>query len=320
MSTPDLVIVGSIGIDTIETPTEQRPDILGGSASYACAAASFFCPTGMVGVVGSDFPEEYKALYSKLGIDLTGLQIEEGATFRWSGRYEANMDNRSTLSTDLNVFEHFSPELPKDYLSSPFLFLGNIQPSLQLHVLDQIADPRFVLVDTMDLWINIALDDLKAVIGRVDMLTLNESEARHLMSEIGSQSTEVGDQTSDLGSQTSDLDLAAEALLALGPKYVIIKLGAQGSALYSANGRSYVPAFLLESVTDPTGAGDSFAGAFIAALAKGGQINDETIRAAMIYGSAVAAFGCEAFSLERLEQLDLPTIEARAADLRKKMK
>jgi sugar/nucleoside kinase (ribokinase family) len=200
---PSLVIVGSIGIDTIETPREKRIEILGGSVSYACAAASFFVQTGMVGVVGTDFPAEHRELWEKMGIDLAGLQTEEGKTFRWSGVYEENMDNRRTLVTDLNVFESFSPELPEAYRDAPYLFLGNIAPALQLRVLEQMHSPKFVLIDTMDLWINIARDELVEVVGKCDMLTLNESEAR-------------------LFTGSESLTEAAEILLAMGPRFVLI--------------------------------------------------------------------------------------------------
>ncbi len=203
---PDLVIVGSVGIDTIETPREKRVEILGGSVSYACAAASFFVRTGLVGVVGTDFPVEHRALWERLGINLDGLQTEEGKTFRWSGVYEENMDNRRTLLTELNVFENFSPELPEAYCDAPYLFLGNIAPALQLHVLEQVHSPKFVLIDTMDLWINIARDELVRVVGKCDMLTLNESEAR-------------------LFTGADSLDEAAEILLAMGPRFVLIKKG-----------------------------------------------------------------------------------------------
>jgi len=290
----ELIIVGSIGIDTIETPQEKRESILGGSASYACAAASYFTKTGMVGVVGTDFPQEFKDLYAQFGIDLTGLQIEEGKTFRWSGVYEENMDNRRTLSTDLNVFESFSPELPESYRDAPYLFLGNIHPGLQSHVLDQVKNPKFVLLDTMDLWINIAKEDLISVIGKVTMLTLNESEARHFTGQ-------------------HSLIKAANDLLAMGPKYVCIKKGEHGAVLFTGNSISMVPAFPLETVDDPTGAGDTFAGGFMGALAKSGEVSVEAIRKAMTYGAVTASFGVEKFSLERLDGLSPLEIEERAA-------
>ncbi len=300
-ATPSLVVVGSIGIDTIETPTARRESILGGSASYACAAASFFSKVGMVGVVGTDFPERAVDLYKRFEINLNGLETVPGETFRWSGVYEANMDNRRTLSTDLNVFAAFQPKLPADYRRSPFLFLANIQPTLQLHVLDQIEKPKFAIVDTMDLWINTAKEALLEVVRRVDMLTLNESEARRLS-----------------GKHT--LLKAARALLELGPKYVLIKKGEHGSMLFSKKGVFLMPAFPLEEVQDPTGAGDTFAGGLMGVLASAETIDEPTIRKAMVYGSVVASFGVEAFSLDRLQTLTREQIEARAGRFRDMMR
>ncbi len=289
----DAVIVGSIGIDTVETPFDRRASVLGGSASYACAAASFQARrVGMVGVVGTDFPAGYRKLYRRFGIDTEGLQVRPGETFRWSGVYEANMDNRRTLSTELNVFAAFSPELPAAYRSAPFLFLGNISPALQLHVLDQVARPRFVMLDTMDLWINTARESLREVIARVDLLTLNESEARHLSGQHG-------------------LVAAARRLLELGPRYVCIKKGEHGSLLFTRTSIFIMPAFPLEVVRDPTGAGDTFAGGFLGALARGGVVNDRAIRRAMIYGSVLASFGVEDFSLDRLARLKRTQLDQR---------
>ncbi len=291
-SAPELVIVGSIGIDTIETPREKRVEILGGSVSYACAAASFFVKTGMVGVVGTDFPREHRTLWEKMGIDLAGLQTEEGRTFRWSGIYEENMDNRRTLATELNVFERFSPELPEIYRDAPYLFLGNISPDLQLHVLEQIHSPKFVLIDTMDLWIDIARDKLVEVVDKCDMLTLNESEAR-------------------LFTGTHSLMTAAEKLLAMGPQFVLIKKGESGSMLFSRESLFLLHAFPLDDFKDPTGAGDTFAGGLMGALAESGRIDEPAIRRAMGYGSVTAAFGVEEFSLERLSSLDRKQIDRR---------
>lgn len=293
-ASPELVIVGSIGIDTIETPRETRADILGGSVSYACAAASFFTRTGMVGVVGTDFPVEHRGLWEKMGIDLAGLQTAEGKTFRWSGVYEENMDNRRTLLTELNVFETFSPELPEPYREAPYLFLGNIAPELQLHVLEQVRSPKFVLIDTMDLWINIAREKLVEVIGKCNMLTLNESEARLL-------------------TDTHSLPLAAEQLMAMGPEFVLIKKGESGSMLFSKSGVFLLHAFPLADFKDPTGAGDTFAGGLMGALAESGGTDEAAIRRAMVCGSVVASFGVEEFSLERLAALDRPQIEERIA-------
>lgn len=289
-----LVVVGSIGVDDIETPRASRKGILGGSASYACRAASYFTSVGMVGVVGDDFPEEFRQLYKDGDVDLAGLQVQPGKTFRWGGVYEENMDNRRTLFTELNVFEQFSPELPASYRESPFVFLANIAPGLQLHVLEQVVNPKFVLVDTMDLWIDIAQDELRQVIARVDMLTLNESEARHLTG-------------------THSLIKAARELLQMGPAYVLIKKGEHGSILFTGESIFLMPAFPLEEVNDPTGAGDTFAGAFMGALASGGDVSEVSIRKAMVYGSVVASFGVEDFSLDRLMQISPEDIEARAA-------
>ena len=293
----DLTIVGSIGIDTIETPTEKQEEILGGSVSYACAAASFFTHAGMVGVVGTDFPAEFRQTWENMSIDLEGLQTVEGKTFRWSGVYEENMDNRRTLSTDLNVFETFSPELPEDYRSAPYLFLGNIHPALQLHVLEQVHKPDFVLIDTMDLWINIAKEDLIKVISKCHMLTLNESEAQLFTGEF-------------------TLNNAAKQLLELGPEYVLIKKGGNGSMLFTKDDVFLLHAYPLDDFKDPTGAGDTFAGGLMGALAASGKTDKEAIRQAMVYGSITASFGVEEFSLERLKQLDRETIEVRAGEFK----
>lgn len=294
----DAVIVGSVGIDTVETPTDRRESLLGGSASYACAAASFHARrVGMVGVVGTDFPAAYRNVYRRFGIDTAGLQVVPGETFRWSGVYEANMDNRRTLSTELNVFASFSPELPEAYRTAPFLFLANISPALQLHVLEQVKRPRFVMLDTMDLWINTARETLREVIARVDLLTLNESEARHL-------------------SGHHALLVAARHLLDLGPRYVCIKKGEHGSLLFTRKSIFIMPAFPLEVVRDPTGAGDTFAGGFLGALARGGAVNDRAIRRAMLYGSVLASFGVEDFSLDRLARLKRSHVEQRVRQFR----
>ena len=292
-----LVVVGSIGIDDIATPLETRKDLLGGSVSYACAAASFFTRAGMVGVVGDDFSQSYLQTYEKLGIDLGGLQQVPGRTFRWSGVYHDDMINRDTLSTELNVFESFSPELPGTYRSAPFLLLGNIQPELQLRVLEQCGNPAFVVADTMDLWINIARDALLDVISRVHMLTLNDSEARLLTGE-------------------HNLRKAAREIMGLGPGHVVIKKGEHGAMLVSRDDELYlVPAYPVDEVVDPTGAGDAFAGAFLGALARAGDTTAPGIRPALVYGSVVASFSVEAFSLDRLAALTLEQIDERVGTL-----
>ena len=297
----EVTVVGSVGLDTIETPDDRREGILGGSASFACSAASFFSRVGMVGIVGTDFPAECTQLFNHFSIDLEGLQVEEGETFRWSGVYETNMDNRETLSTDLNVFADFSPEVPAAYRRAPFVFLANISPDLQLHVLDQIESPRFVAADTMDLWIDVARESLEKMIRRVDMLMMNESEARQ-------------------HTGCHNLVQAARQLLEAGPTYVLIKKGEHGSILFSESGRFVLPAFPLSAVTDPTGAGDSFAGGFIGALANAGEVTPESLRTALVCGNILASFGVEAFSLEGFQRLERPQIEERISQFKEMTK
>ncbi len=296
MTQPKLVIVGSIGIDHIETPSEKKENLLGGSASYACAAASFFTPSAMVGVVGDDFPAEFLELYQKFSVDLEGLQKRKGRTFSWSGVYEENMDNRETLETVLGVFENFEPVLPESYQDATHVFLGNMAPELQLLVLEQMHDPMFVMADTMDLWINIAREKLLEVIGKVHMLTLNESEARLLTG-------------------AHNLVDAAHELLKLGPVYVLVKKGEHGSMLFSQTHTYIQPAYPLRAVQDPTGAGDCFAGALMGWLASKNACSATEIRQAMVRGSVVASFGVEAFSLDRLAALTPEEIRERTQDL-----
>ncbi|MFA5043402.1 MAG: PfkB family carbohydrate kinase [Kiritimatiellia bacterium] len=294
----DLVVVGSIGLDTVKTPLAARRDILGGSVSYACAAASFFARTGMVGVVGRDFPERCRAAFRSFHIDRRGLQAADGKTFRWSGVYERNMNSRRTLSTDLNVFADFAPDLPAAYRKSPFLFLANIAPELQARVLSQMRAPRFVAADTMDLWIKIARPALLKVIRRVDLLLLNDFEARELTGE-------------------EHLVQAARRVLALGPRYVIVKKGEHGSMVFSKHGLVLVPAYPVDEVQDPTGAGDAFAGGLMGVLARGRRITPLTVRRAMVYGAMVASFTVEAFSLEKLRAIRRADIEARVRQFRR---
>src|SRR5437868_8300579 len=228
-----VLIVGSTALDSIKTPHAENPRLLGGSASHAAVAASFFAPVRLVGVVGDDFPKKYVALYKKHRIDLAGLQQQQGKTFHWSGEYELNMNNRRTLLTELGVFEQFTPHLPDSHKKSPFVLLANIAPALQHHVLDQMERPKFVIADTMDLWLNIALKDLLALIRRVDAFMLNESEAHQL-------------------SDRHNMLHAAREIHKLGPKYVIIKKGHNGAFLSSPRGLFVCPAYPLEDVVDPT--------------------------------------------------------------------
>ncbi|MEI6083576.1 MAG: PfkB family carbohydrate kinase [Verrucomicrobiota bacterium] len=292
-----LLITGSIALDTVKTPLEEHADQLGGSASYAAIAASFFTPVNLVGIVGDDFPKPYLNLYRKHGVNLDGLQVAKGKTFRWSGEYEWDMNNRKTLSVDLNVFETFQPTLPEQYRTTPFIFLANISPQLQLHVLSQVKKPKFIVADTMDLWINIAKEPLLDLLKKIDCLILNESEARELMKE-------------------TSLIKAGQALLKRGPKFVCIKKGEHGCLLFGKNLFFSAPAYPLEDIHDPTGAGDCFAGAFAGYLAKAGKVNPATLRQAVIYGSVLASFNVESFSLNRLKSIKPKDIAARYKSFR----
>jgi sugar/nucleoside kinase (ribokinase family) len=296
--TIDVVVVGSVGLDDIATPVERRRGLLGGSVTYACAAASFFSRVGMVGVVGNDFPAAGIDAYRRFGIDIEGLQQVRGKTFRWSGEYDADMINRRTLKTELNVFERFQPELPDRYRDAPYVLLGNISPELQLHVLEQTRRPAFVLADTMDLWINVARDALMDVIGRVHMLALNDAEARLLTGK-------------------HSIRQAAAQIQGLGPRYVVIKKGEHGSMLVAGDKLFLFPAFPLDAVRDPTGAGDMFAGAFLGALAKSGRTSLPAVREALLMGAVVASFGVETFSLDRLLELTPREIGRRLAELKR---
>lgn len=291
-----VLIVGSTALDSIKTPAGENPRLLGGSASHAAVAASFFSPVKLVGVVGTDFPRRYLQLYKRHGIDLAGLQILPGKTFHWSGEYEANMNNRRTLLTELGVFETFTPTLPATHQQSEFVLLANIAPGLQLHVLEQMRRPRFVAADTMDLWLNIALPDLLALIKRIDALVLNDSEAHQLTKE-------------------DNLFVALKKIHQLGPSYVIIKEGSHGSMLSSPAGLFLCPAYPLHKVVDPTGAGDSFLGGIIGYLAAAKGSVDRNLRRAMVYGSVVASFCCEGFGLTRTARVNRQQVERRVKEL-----
>ena len=287
-----LLITGSIALDSVKTPLEEHHDLLGGSASYGSIAASFFSPVNLVGIVGSDFPKTYIELYQKHGVNLDGLQIADGQTFRWSGEYEWDLNKRRTLSVCLNVFETFQPRLPEHYRDARYVLLANISPQLQLHVLAQVERPKFVVADTMDLWIQTAKEPLLELLRKIDCLILNESEARELMKE-------------------TSLIKAGRAILELGPKYVCIKKGEHGCLLFANDLFFSAPAYPLEDIHDPTGAGDCFAGAFTGYLAKTDRTDHDTLRKAVIYGSVIASYNVEAFSLGRLQTLTQQEIDQR---------
>jgi sugar/nucleoside kinase (ribokinase family) len=293
-----VLIVGSTALDSIKTPYAENPRLLGGSASHAAVAASFFSPVKLIGVVGDDFPKKYLDLYRRHKIDLAGLQMLPGKTFHWSGEYEANMNNRRTLLTELGVFENFTPHLPDAHKASPFVLLANIAPALQHHVLDQIRRPKFVVADTMDLWLNIALNDLLKLLPRLSGFVLNDSEAHQLTKE-------------------DNLFAALKKIHKLGPRYVVIKKGSHGSILSGPKGFFICPAYPLSKVVDPTGAGDSFVGGMMGYLATARGSIDANLRRAMIYGSVTASFCCEGFGLTQTTKTKRAYIDRRVRELEK---
>jgi len=293
-----VLIVGSTALDSIKTPTAENPRLLGGSASHAAVAASFFSPARLIGVVGDDFPKKYLDLYRRHKINLEGLQILPGKTFHWSGEYEANMNHRRTLLTELGVFETFTPTLPAVHQATPFVLLANIAPALQHHVLDQVRRPKFVVADTMDLWLNIALPELLKLLPRLDGFVLNDSEAHQL-------------------TQEDNLFTALKKIHRLGPRYVIIKKGSHGSILSGPKGFFICPAYPLTNVVDPTGAGDTFVGGMMGYLASARGTIEANLRRAMIYGSVTASFCCEGFGLTRITRVRRADIDRRVKELEK---
>lgn len=281
-----VLVVGSIALDTVKTPVEEHSDLLGGSASYAALAASFFAPVKLVGIVGNDFPAAEFDFWKSRNIDVEGVQRVEGKTFRWSGEYAWDLNTRETRSVALNVFENFQPTLPESYRQTEFTLLANIAPALQSHVLDQMKRPRFVVADTMDLWIQTTRPDLDALLPRADLLILNDSEAREMTKE-------------------TSLIKAGRRIRQMGPRYVAIKKGEHGALLFGDDEFFSCGAYPLEDIHDPTGAGDTFAGGvggYLAAHVKG-DVTFGDLRRAVIYGSVLASFCVEAFSLERLRTL-----------------
>jgi sugar/nucleoside kinase (ribokinase family) len=291
-----LLVVGSVALDSVETTRDRRDEVLGGAASYFSVAASFFAPVRLVGVVGRDFPKAHEELLGRFGVDLAGLERADGRTFRWAGRYSADFNHRTTLDTQLNVFETFRPKLPASWKQSPYVFLANIDPVLQLGVLEQVERPKFVACDTMNFWITDERHraNLERVLARVDMLLLNDEEARLL-------------------ARHDSLPSAARAIRAMGPKAVVVKRGDAGALFFHEGGVFAAPAYPIETVADPTGAGDSFAGGFMGWLAHTGDLTPGGIRTALIIGSVLASYCCEDFSLERYKTLDMHAIRERFA-------
>lgn len=293
-----LLTVGSVAFDALETPFGKTDKIIGGAATYITLAASYFTrKNNLVAVVGGDFPQSMIDLLISRGIDTQGLEIREGEkTFFWSGKYHENMNSRDTLETQLNVMEHFDPQIPEAYQDARYLMLGNTAPAIQKAVLDRLkVRPKLVALDTMNLWINIALDDLLNVLKDVDVLTINDEEARLLSKEYS-------------------LRKAAKKIMAMGPGTLIIKKGEHGALLFHGEEIFFAPALPLEEVFDPTGAGDTFAGGFIGYLASTDDISFENMKRALVYGSALASFCVEKFGTERITNLSQAEIDDRVAE------
>ena len=287
-----ILVVGTVAFDSIETPFGVAERILGGSASYFALAASYFAPVRIVGVIGRDFPQEYLDLFTQRSIDLEGLKKERGETFHWRGKYHEDINVRDTLELHLNVLSGFVPQLPESYRDAEYVFLGNIDPAMQIEVLNQIRHMRLVVCDTMDYWIRESSKELRAVLKRIEMLVVNDSEARLLSGQ-------------------NNIVRAARAILKMGPEVVLIKRGEYGVLQFSDSSIFATPAYPLEEVFDPTGAGDSFAGGFLGQLARSGDHSQRGIRRAIAYGSVVASFTVEDFGVKRLTNVSLSDIEER---------
>jgi sugar/nucleoside kinase (ribokinase family) len=292
-----VLVVGSVALDSIETPFGKADDVLGGSGMYFSSSASHFAPIQVVGVVGSDYPIEKLEPLKARGVDLSGLEQAEGSSFRWRGRYRHDLNSAETLETHLGVFSHFAPKIPEAFRNAPFVFLANIDPRLQLQVLDQVTAPRLVACDTMNFWIESRRPELIELLGRVDLITLNDGEARQL-------------------TEKANLVHAARWILERGPKHVIIKKGEHGAFMFTNESVFFAPAYPLESVFDPTGAGDSFAGGFIGHLASTNDLSDRSMRRAVVVGSAMGSFAVEKFSNERLLEVGHDDIERRVEEFR----
>ncbi|MEZ4648765.1 MAG: PfkB family carbohydrate kinase [Candidatus Eisenbacteria bacterium] len=292
-----LLVVGSVALDSVETPAGKMDSALGGSASYFSLAAVRYCPVHLVAVVGSDFPGEDRELLASEGVDLTGLKTAEGPTFRWGGVYHEDMNHRDTLFTELGVFESFHPELPEAYRELPFVLLANIDPELQLEVLEQTRSPRLVALDTMNFWISSKLDALHRVLEKVHLFFLNDEEAKQLTGKTNVLS-------------------AARDILRMGPRMVVIKRGEHGALTLTEHGWFSLTAFPVESLQDPTGAGDSFAGGMLGYLAsRGGCLDDGELRRAVAHGTAVASHTVEKFGVDGLLDLDRAKIDARVREV-----
>ena len=287
-----LLVVGSVALDSVKTPFGEENDVLGGSATYFSVSASYFSGVNLVAVVGEDFPEEHINLLKSNPINIDGLEKKPGKTFRWKGSYNYDLNEAHTLDTQLNVFADFDPKIPENYKNSKYVFLANIDPDLQIKVLDQITNPKLIVCDTMNYWIEGKLDSLKRLLSKINILIINDSETR----ELGKDPNVVK---------------AAQKILSWGPDSIIVKRGEYGSLMFSDSSIFSAPAYPLEFVFDPTGAGDSFAGGFMGYISKMDDFSEETKRKAIIFGSTMASFNVEKFSLKRLQSLTWKEIEKR---------
>lgn len=287
-----ILVVGSVALDSVETPYGKAENAVGGSATFFSASASYFAPVNLVGVVGEDYPMHEIEFLKKRNVDFTGLQIVKGETFKWAGRYNYDLNQRDTIYTHLNVFQDFKPIIPDTYKNAEFVFLGNIAPELQYDVLEQVKSPKLVVLDTMNFWIEGSQKALRKTLERVDIFVLNDSEARQLANH-------------------PNLMRAAKIIFEMGPKIVVIKKGEHGAALLTKDSEFFVPAYPLEEVFDPTGAGDTFAGGFVGYLAKCNDVTDANLRRAVVHGSAMASFCVEDFSINALRNLTEKQIRDR---------
>jgi len=291
-----LLVVGSTAFDSIETPNGSVSDCLGGSSTYFALASRFFTETRLVSVVGEDFPEASRRLFADAGVRLEGLEVKPGKTFRWTGRYSADMNSRETLDVQLNTFGEFRPEVPESYRDTPFVFLANGAPATQMSVLEQMTNPVFTVADTMDLWIDTTRSDLDELLKRIDGLIINDQEAQQLTGH-------------------SNLIRAGRAVLDMGPKMVIVKKGEHGCFVFSGYFQHALPAYPTDRVVDPTGAGDSFAGGFMGFLAESGSLNLWNMKRAVAYGTVAASLTVEGFGVDRLGSADRSELERRFHDL-----
>ncbi|MFH1439599.1 MAG: PfkB family carbohydrate kinase [Candidatus Woesearchaeota archaeon] len=294
---PKVIIIGTIGLDDVKTPFGDKKAVLGGSGVYASFAASFFTKPGLVSIAGEDFPAKHQELLINRNIDIDGIEFK-GKTFRWQGEYEYDMNEAKTLNTELNSLIDFSAKLPEHYKNDKYVLLGNIDPELQLKVIEQLNNPKLIAMDTMNFWISSKKEQLIEVIKKVDLLMINDGEARQLF-------------------DTVNLLKAANEALKLGPKYVIIKKGEHGALLFTQSSHFNAPGYPLEILMDPTGCGDSFAGGMIGWLAKTDDITEQNLRKAIVYGSAIASFNAEDFSLERQKTLTIEEIDKRYNEFEK---